>query len=84
MTSLAVYARLVAYLKPYWWAILLVVAGFAINAGTEVSVAKLMQFIIDAINHHDRSKMNLFPALIIVLFVEIGRASCRERVSSPV
>lgn len=75
MTSLAVYARLLAYLKPYWWAMLLVVAGFAINAGTEVAVAKLMQFIIDAINHRDRSKMNLFPALIILLFVVRGAGS---------
>lgn len=72
MTSVAIYLRLINYLRPYWWAIVLVVIGFAINAGTEVAVAKLMQFIIDAINKNDRSQMSMFPLLIIVLFVVRG------------
>lgn len=72
MTSVAIYLRLINYLRPYWWAIVLVVIGFAINAGTEVAVAKLMQFIIDAINNNDRSQMSMFPLLIIVLFVVRG------------
>jgi subfamily B ATP-binding cassette protein MsbA len=72
VTSVAIYLRLINYLRPYWWAIVLVVIGFAINAGTEVAVAKLMQFIIDAINNNDRSQMSMFPLLIIVLFVVRG------------
>jgi subfamily B ATP-binding cassette protein MsbA len=72
VTSVAIYLRLINYLRPYWLAIILVVIGFAINAGTEVAVAKLMQFIIDAINKNDRSQMNMFPMLIIVLFVVRG------------
>ena len=42
-----VYLRLLSYLKPYWGVAILVFIGFAINAATEVSVAKLLE------NHDD-------------------------------
>ncbi len=74
-SSLATYRRLLSYLKPYWWALLLVVVGFALNAGTEVGVARLMQYIIDAINQHNRERMNLFPVLIVGLFAVRGLAT---------
>ncbi|WP_151811126.1 lipid A export permease/ATP-binding protein MsbA [Acinetobacter bereziniae] len=62
-----VYIRLLAYLKPYWGAALLVIVGFGINAATEVSVAKLLKYIIDAIQSGSRSDLDWFPALIIML-----------------
>ena len=62
-----VYTRLLSYLKPYWGIALLVVLGFGINAATEVSVAKLLKFIIDAIQNGSRTDLNWFPALIILL-----------------
>ncbi|MCX5467047.1 lipid A export permease/ATP-binding protein MsbA [Acinetobacter nematophilus] len=62
-----VYIRLLAYLKPYWGAALLVIVGFGINAATEVSVAKLLKYIIDAIQGGSRSDLDWFPALIILL-----------------
>ncbi|MEO1849167.1 MAG: ABC transporter transmembrane domain-containing protein, partial [Psychrobacter sp.] len=67
--------RLLKYLKPYWWALLLTVLGFAINAGTEIWIAKLLQYITDAINQSDRSKQALFPLLIIALFFVRGLGS---------
>jgi len=67
--------RLLSYLKPYWWALLLTVVGFAINAATEIWVAKLLQYITDAINQNDRSKQAWFPALIIILFFVRGVGS---------
>ena len=67
------YQRLLRYLLPYWWAVLLVIAGFALNAATEMMVAKLMQFIIDAINQQRREYMNLFPVLIVLLFVLLSQ-----------
>lgn len=67
--------RLLRYLKPYWWALLLTVVGFAINAGTEIWIAKLLQYITDAINQNDRSKQAWFPALIIMLFFVRGVGS---------
>ena len=67
--------RLLRYLKPYWWAILLTIVGFAINAATEIWIAKLLQYITDAINQNDQAKQNLFPALIIGLFFVRGVGS---------
>ena len=49
-----VYLRLISYLKSYWGIALFILIGFAINATTEVSVAKLMKYIIDAIQNGDR------------------------------
>ena len=62
-----VYLRLLSYLKPFWGIAILVVLGFAINAATEVSVAKLLEKIITAIQEKDRSFTALFPALVVLL-----------------
>ncbi|MEG0343867.1 MAG: lipid A export permease/ATP-binding protein MsbA [Acinetobacter sp.] len=62
-----VYIRLLSYLKPYWGIALLVVVGFGINAATEVSVAKLLKFIIDAIQGGNRGDLDWFPVLIVLL-----------------
>lgn len=62
-----IYLRLLAYLKSYWGVALLVLIGFSINAATEVSVAKLLKFIIDAIQEGSRENLNWFPALIVLL-----------------
>ncbi|AOA57956.1 lipid A export permease/ATP-binding protein MsbA [Acinetobacter larvae] len=62
-----VYLRLIAYLKPYWGIALLIILGFGINAATEVSVARLLKYIIDAIQAGNRENLNLFPALIVLL-----------------
>lgn len=74
-SDLKVYLRLLSYLKPFRTAFLLVIIGFAINAGTEVSVAKLIKYIIDAINNHDASARNLLPILIVVLIFIRGVGS---------
>ena len=42
------------FATPLMTQIIFVIIGFAINAATEVAVAKMMQFIIDAINHNQR------------------------------
>ena len=62
-----VYLRLLSYLKQFWGVALLVVLGFAINAATEVSVAKLLEKIINAIQSKDQSFTTLFPLLVVVL-----------------
>jgi subfamily B ATP-binding cassette protein MsbA len=67
--------RLLSYLKPFWWALMLTVVGFAINAATEIWIAKLLQYITDAINQNDQSKQDLFPLLIITLFFVRGVGS---------
>jgi subfamily B ATP-binding cassette protein MsbA len=70
-----VYFRLLSYLKAYWRAGVLVLIGFVINAATEVYIAQLIKFIIDAINQADQSAKNLFPLLIIFLFFSRGLGS---------
>ena len=60
-SDLQVYFRLLSYLKVYWKAGILVLIGFAINAATEVSIAQLIKYIIDAINTADQSAKTLFP-----------------------
>ena len=67
--------RLLAYLKPYWWALALTIIGFGINAGTEIWIAKLLQYITDAINQNDQAKQNLFPLIIVLLFFVRGVGS---------
>jgi len=68
LTGFAIYLRLLAYLKPYWWAGLLVLAGNLLNAAAEVGGAHLVKYIIDAITQQDQSAKNLFPILIVMLF----------------
>lgn len=75
MTDWQVYRRLLGYLKPYWGFALLVVLGYAINAATEVSIAQLIRFIIDAINQGNQSQKNWFPLLIILMFFFRGLGS---------
>lgn len=62
-----VYVRLISYLKPYWGIALLVLIGFGLNAATEVSVAKLLKYIIDAIQLGSREDLDWFPLLIVLL-----------------
>jgi len=62
-----VYLRLLSYLKPFWGIGLLVLIGFGINAATEVSVAKLLERIIEAIQNKDQSFTTLFPLLVVLL-----------------
>ena len=71
----AVFLRLIAYLKPYWWAFILVVIGFAMGASSEVASAKLFEYIIDAINQDDKTRKFWFPFLVILLFICRGLAS---------
>lgn len=71
----AVFLRLIAYLKPYWWAFILVVIGFAMGASSEVASAKLFEYIIDAINQDDKTHKFWFPFLVILLFICRGLAS---------
>ena len=62
-----VYLRLLSYLKPFWGIALLVLLGFSINAATEVSVAKLLEYIIEAIQNKDQSFTSLLPFLVVIL-----------------
>lgn len=62
-----VYLRLLSYLKKFWGIGLLVVLGFSINAATEVSVAKLLENIIESIQNRDTEFTTWFPVFVVVL-----------------
>lgn len=66
--KLAVFLRLIGYLKAYWLAGILMVVGMGLSAGSEVASAKLFEFIIDAINTDDKQGKFWFPFLVIGLF----------------
>ena len=70
-----IYFRLLAYLKPYWGYAVLVLIGFALSASTEVSIAKLLEFIINAIQHQNHSETSLFPFLVVLLILVRGVGS---------
>ncbi|MEJ2898518.1 lipid A export permease/ATP-binding protein MsbA [Acinetobacter sp. NS-4] len=70
-----VYLRLLGYLKPFWGIAILVFVGFSISAATEVSIAKLLEKIITAIQHRDQSFTSIFPFLVILLMFFRGLGS---------
>lgn len=70
-----VYLRLLGYLKPFWGVAILVFIGFAISAATEVSIAKLLEKIITAIQNRDQGFTSIFPFLVILLMFFRGVGS---------
>lgn len=70
-----IYFRLLSYLKPYYGYAILVFIGFALSAGTEVSIAKLLEFIINAIQSKDHHETSLFPFLVVLLIFVRGIGS---------
>ena len=65
--DLQVYRRLFRYLIPFWGTAILVLCGFTLSAATEVSVAKLLEAIINAIQTRDTSFTTIFPVLVVAL-----------------
>lgn len=73
--DIKVYFRLLAYLKPYGGYALLVLIGFALSAGTEVSIAKLLEFVINAIQTQNTHQTSIFPFLVVLLIFVRGIGS---------
>jgi subfamily B ATP-binding cassette protein MsbA len=60
-----VYRRLLRYTGRFWLFFVIGTLGFVLNGLTEAASAKLIQYIIDAIQQRDQSHMNLFPFLVV-------------------
>ncbi len=69
------YVRLLEYLKPFWGVAILVFIGFSISAATEVSIAKLLEKIITAIQNKDQGFTSIFPFLVVLLMFFRGVGS---------
>ncbi len=67
-----VYKRLLGYTRRFWFPFLLGTAGFIFNAQTEWAAALLLKNIINAIQGQDQAFKNLFPLMIIGIFVARG------------
>lgn len=65
MTGAQAYRRLLRYTARFWGFFLIGTLGFLFNGLTEAASAKLIQYIIDAIQHRNQEHMNLFPLLVI-------------------
>lgn len=60
-----VYRRLLGYTRRYWVYFLIGTLGFMLNGLTEAASARLIQFIIDAIQNQNQAYMNWFPLLVV-------------------
>lgn len=67
-----IYKRLLGYTRRHWSVFALGVVGFIASAQTEWAGARLIKYIIDAIQNHDQSSKNLFPLLVVGIFVLRG------------
>lgn len=69
LTGMQVYTRLMVYTRKYWVFFLLGMIGFIIGAQTQWMAAKLIQFVIEAIQKGDQSSKNMFPLFIVGIFI---------------
>lgn len=74
-TNIKIYARLLRYLKGLVWAFALSLLGFAIFASSQPALAKLMEAIINAINHKNAEARWLLPFLSVGIFFYRGIGS---------
>lgn len=65
MSGTQAYKRLLKYTARFWLFFLIGTLGFLFNGLTEAASAKLIQYIIDAIQHRNQEHMNWFPVLVI-------------------
>lgn len=70
-----VYLRLLGYTKRYWHFFLLGVVGFALYASTQTAFAKLMEYIITAVDNRDSSARLMIPAAVMAIFIVRGAGS---------
>lgn len=75
-TASEVYKRLLAYVKPYWFAFTIAIIAMVVFAGTETGMAALMKPLLDgSFVDRDPHTIELIPLLLIALFVIRGIAN---------
>ncbi|WP_311953633.1 lipid A export permease/ATP-binding protein MsbA [Halomonas garicola] len=71
-TGLAIYKRLLGYVRPHWRAFSLAVTGFAIYAASSTALAELMKRLIDGIQNPDAAFRVFLPLFVIGMFAARG------------
>lgn len=78
--DLALYARLLSYVRPYLLHLLLSLAGFAVYAGSHVAFAELLVFMVDTVRAFNigvdiSSERILIPSLMVAAVAARGIGS---------
>lgn len=69
-SSLAVYIRLLEYVKPHWKIFALSLFGFLIFASTQPMFAALMKYMVDSLNDNQRDAIYWIPlASVAIVFI---------------
>ncbi|WNK21446.1 lipid A export permease/ATP-binding protein MsbA [Halomonas piscis] len=71
-SGLAIYKRLLGYVRPHWRAFALAVTGFAIYAASSTALAELMKRLIDGIQNPDAAFRLFLPLFVIGMFAARG------------
>ncbi|HET8585499.1 MAG TPA: lipid A export permease/ATP-binding protein MsbA [Casimicrobiaceae bacterium] len=75
MTAVSLYRRLLRYVRPYWWAFGLAVAGMAIVAAGDLIMAMLVIPIVRNFQNPDPTRSQWLPLAVIGVFVFRGIGS---------
>ena len=74
-SSLAVYLRLLEYVKPYWKIFSLSLIGFLIFASTQPMFAALMKYMVDSLNANQRDAIYWIPLATVGIVIIRGVGS---------
>ena len=72
MTSSEIYRRLLSYTGRFAWAFAIGIFGFVLYASTQTAFAKLMEYIITAIDDQDPVARIVIPGAILIIFLVRG------------
>ena len=75
MTGLRLYRRLLDYVRPYWWAFALAVAGMVVVAAGDLIMAMLVIPIVNNFQKPDPSRTEWLPLAVIGVFLFRGLGS---------
>ncbi|KAA0019112.1 lipid A export permease/ATP-binding protein MsbA [Salinicola corii] len=71
-SSLALYRRLLGYVRVEWRSFALAVVGYAIYAASSTALAEMMKRLIDGIQHPDAAFRYFLPLFVIGMFAARG------------
>lgn len=74
-SHLAIYLRLLSYVRPYAGWFVLSVLGFMLFAATEPAQAKLLEVLVEAVNRKDADARYYVPAALVGIYLVRGIGS---------
>ena len=73
--GLHLYRRLLGYVRPYWWAFALAIAGMLIVAAGDTVMAYMVMPIIQKLQHPDPETTLQLPLFVVAVFLLRGMGS---------